>query len=148
METKKIFYVLSFFILFFVSCKKSTDIEVITLSYSITELQGMTVEEFSSKYYETPVVKEIKLIDHEFCSKNFKGQVLINEKEWHDISTPKNPVYKSFNVYIKNQIEGIEVIWFYIYNISEQKIEGDYWCIPYDQSIDPAPIAFIAFRKN
>ncbi|MFC1724683.1 hypothetical protein ACFL4T_03580 [candidate division KSB1 bacterium] len=145
---KKPFYVSLILLTVIFYCKNSTDPDVNSRNYIVTEIHGMTVEEFFNKYYETPLIKEIKLIDYEFCSTIFNGQVLIKDKGWFDIRTPYNPGHKWFIVYINNQIEGIEAIWFYIYNISDKKIDGDYECIPYDQGIDPAPIQFSAIQKG
>ena len=139
METKKIFYVLITFIFVVLSCKNSTEPEINIREYIITQIQGMTVEEFANKYYEAPVVERIKLENYEKGSTDYKGQVLLRDIGWLDIIHLSSDG-DQFIVYTTGMFDYIEHLWFRINNITKDQIEGVFAVC--GSTIDGAPVEF------
>ncbi|MFC1724964.1 hypothetical protein ACFL4T_05000 [candidate division KSB1 bacterium] len=138
MMFKKLLYISLILILPAFSCKCTTEPEVITRNYFVIKIHGMTVEEFSNKYYEAPVVKEIKLIDYKIGT-DLRGQVLLKDIGWLDIKS-LSTISDQFTVNTEGLLGKVEWIWFRIHTITKNLIEGDFEVCGSD--IDGFPVSF------
>ena len=145
METKKIFYVFITFILLISNCKNSTEPKVIIREYIITQIHGMTVEEFANKYYEAPVIERIKLENHKIGSTEFKGQVLLRNIGWLNIKTFSSDS-DEFIVYTLDIFDKVEHLWFRIQEITKDQIKGYY--VVCGSTIDGFPIEFSGYSQK
>ncbi|MFC1724684.1 hypothetical protein ACFL4T_03585, partial [candidate division KSB1 bacterium] len=82
MQVKKQFYISLFLMTIILSCKNSTEPEIISGNYIITEIDNMTVEEFSNRYYEAPIIQEIKLTNYQSGSTDYEVSIFIRDIGW------------------------------------------------------------------
>lgn len=140
METKKIFYVFITFIFAVLSCKNSTNPEGITGIYTISRIEGLTINEYIEKFNEPPLIEKIKIVGYNGSDGNYTGKVLFRDIGWFDIEPFKN--YKDeFLVYVPSDyFLRVRYFWFRIFSISHTYLEGDYeGCAP---TIDGPAIQF------
>ncbi|MFC1726660.1 hypothetical protein ACFL4T_13640 [candidate division KSB1 bacterium] len=139
MEIKRIFYVFITVIFVVLCCKNSTEPEINIREYIITQIHGMTVEEFAYRYYEAPVVERIKLENYKIGSADYKGQVLLRDIGWLDIK-PFSTDGDKFIVYTLDIFDKYEHLWFRIQDITKDQIEGVFAAC--GSTIDPFLVEF------
>ncbi|MFC1724682.1 hypothetical protein ACFL4T_03575 [candidate division KSB1 bacterium] len=126
-------------------CKNSTDPDVITGTYIISRIEGLTVNEYIEKFNERPLIEKIKIEGYNNSDSNYTGKVLFRDIGWFDIEPFKNDK-DEFLVYTSEYLLPVRYFWFRIFNISNSYLEGGYTgCAP---TIDGPEIQFLAIRKG
>lgn len=147
MQIKRFFYVFLIFLLINTSCKLLEGPEIISGTYKIIKFNSLTFDEYHKISSGSPIVEKIQLNDYEKGSNDFKGKILIKDTGWINIQKFSHSANKKFKVDINNLIEGIQSIWFYINEITEEMIKGDYEYWFNDESKGPGYVNFFAVKE-
>jgi len=122
--------------------------EKITATYYLVRCDGKTITEYMRAHrgYK-PLVQEIKLVNYELGTTNYKGEVLVRDIGWLKIDDGfDNPQHKCFTINI-SEFPNPEGIWIQDLKITKKEMTGYYEYYHYWSGIVSTVITFKALKK-